>query len=78
MLLVPSKRNVLNPRSLSLDNLPELLREVTQEAKYVERWPSTTFVWAGWSRFYIPVDRYGGVHSLLPWPSRGRSNSRQQ
>jgi hypothetical protein len=38
---------------------------VTQEAKYVERWPNTTSAWAGWSRFDIPVDRYGGVHSLL-------------
>ncbi len=37
----------------------------TQEAKYVERWPNTTYAWAGWSRFDIPVDRYGGVHSLL-------------
>ncbi len=36
-----------------------------QEAKYVERWPSTTSAWAGWSRYDIPVDRYGGVHSLL-------------
>jgi hypothetical protein len=36
-----------------------------QEAKYVERWPSTTSAWAGWSRFDIPVDRYGRVHSLL-------------
>jgi hypothetical protein len=38
---------------------------VTQEAKYVERWPNTTSAWAGWSRFDIPVDRYGGVHSPL-------------
>jgi hypothetical protein len=37
----------------------------TQEAKYIERWPNTTSAWAGWSRFDIPVDRYGGVHSLL-------------
>jgi hypothetical protein len=37
----------------------------TQEAKHVERWPNTTSAWAGWSRFDIPVDRYGGVHSLL-------------
>ncbi len=37
----------------------------TQEAKYVERWPNTTSSWASWSRFDIPVDRYGGVHSLL-------------
>ncbi len=37
----------------------------TQEAKYVERWPNTTSAWAGWSRFEIPVDRYGGVHSQL-------------
>ncbi len=36
-----------------------------QEARYVERWPNTTSTWAGWSRFDIPVDRYGGVHSLL-------------
>jgi hypothetical protein len=36
-----------------------------QEAKYVESWPSTTSAWAGWSRFDIPADRYGGVHSLL-------------
>ncbi len=42
----------------------------SQETKYVERWPSTTSAWAGWSRFNIPVDRYGGVHSLLRWPSR--------
>jgi hypothetical protein len=38
---------------------------VSQEAKYVERWPNTTCAWAGWSRFDIPVDRYGGVHSQL-------------
>jgi hypothetical protein len=38
---------------------------LTQEAKYVERWPNMTSAWAGWSRFDIPVDRYGGVHSLL-------------
>jgi hypothetical protein len=24
-----------------------------------------TSAWAGWRRFNIPVDRYGGVHSLL-------------
>jgi hypothetical protein len=36
-----------------------------QEAKYVESWPNTTSAWAGWSRFDIPVDRYGEVHSLL-------------
>ncbi len=42
----------------------------TQEAKYVERWPSTTSAWADWSRFDVAVDRYGGVHSLLRWPSR--------
>jgi hypothetical protein len=42
----------------------------TQEAKYCESWPSTTSAWAGWSRFDIPVDRFGGVHSLLRWPSR--------
>jgi hypothetical protein len=33
----------------------------TQEAQYIERWPNTTSVWAGWRRFDIPVDRYGGV-----------------
>ncbi len=38
---------------------------VPQEAKYVERWPNTTSAWAGSSRFDIPVDRYGGIHSLL-------------
>jgi hypothetical protein len=37
----------------------------TQEAKYVESWPNTTSAWAGWSIFYISLDRYGGVHSLL-------------
>jgi hypothetical protein len=36
-----------------------------QEAKYVESWPNTTSAWFGWSRFDIPVDRYGRVHSLL-------------
>jgi hypothetical protein len=41
------------------------LLDTTQEAKYVERWPSSTSAWAGWSRFDIPVDRYAGVHSLL-------------
>jgi hypothetical protein len=45
-----------------------------QEAKYVERWPNTTSAWAGWSRFDIPVDRYGGVHSLLIW-TRGTLGS---
>ncbi len=24
-----------------------------------------TSAWAGWSRFDIPLNRYGGVHSLL-------------
>jgi hypothetical protein len=38
---------------------------LTQEAKYVERWPNMTSAWAAWSRFDIPVDRYVGVHSLL-------------
>ncbi len=38
---------------------------LTQEAKYVERWPNTTSAWAGWSRFDSPVDRHGGVHSLI-------------
>ncbi len=45
-------------------------RDVPQESKNAERWPNTTSAWAGWSRFDIPVDRYGGVHSLLRWPSR--------
>jgi hypothetical protein len=38
---------------------------IPQEAKYVESWRNTASAWAGWSRFDIPVDRYGGVHSLL-------------
>ncbi len=42
----------------------------SQKAKYVERWPNTTSTWAGWSRFDIPVDRYGGVHSQLLCTSR--------
>ncbi len=42
-----------------------LYHACTQEAKYVDRWPNMTSAWAGWSRFDIPVDRYGGVHSLL-------------
>jgi hypothetical protein len=29
-----------------------------------------TSAWAGWSRFDIPVDRYGGVHSQLICTSR--------
>jgi hypothetical protein len=37
----------------------------SQEAKYVESWPNMTSAWAGWSRFDILVDTYGGVHSLL-------------
>jgi hypothetical protein len=36
----------------------------------LECWPNTTSAWAGWSRFDIPVDRYGGVHSLLRCTSR--------
>ncbi len=40
-------------------------KAATQEAKYVESWPSSTSARVGWSRFDIPVDRYGGVHSLL-------------
>jgi hypothetical protein len=47
----------------------------SQEAKYVERWPNTTSAWAGWSRFDIPVDRYGGVHSLLICTSRPLGSS---
>jgi hypothetical protein len=37
----------------------------SQEAKYVESWPNTTSAWAGWRRFDIPLDRYGGVQSQL-------------
>jgi hypothetical protein len=37
----------------------------SQEAKYVKSWSSKTSAWAGWSRFDIPVDRYGGEYSLL-------------
>jgi hypothetical protein len=42
-----------------------LLGDGSHEAKCVECWPNTTSAWAGWSRFDIPVDRYGEVHSLL-------------
>jgi hypothetical protein len=42
-----------------------LLSGGPQEAKYVEGRPNTTSAWAGWSRFDNPVNRYGGVHSLL-------------
>jgi hypothetical protein len=42
-----------------------LFADKTQEAKYVEGWPSTTSAWAGWSRFDIPVDRYGEVLYIL-------------
>ncbi len=46
--------------------VPVYFKEVyTEEAKYVDSWPNTTSAWAGWSRFNIPVDRYGGVHSQL-------------
>jgi hypothetical protein len=38
--------------------------DVTQEAKYVESWPNTTSAWAGWSRFDVPVDSYGGVQTF--------------
>jgi hypothetical protein len=38
---------------------------LTQEAKYVERWPNTVSAWAVWSRFDIPVDRYGRLRSQL-------------
>jgi hypothetical protein len=37
---------------------------ITQEAKYVESWPSMTSAWASFSRFDIPMDRSDGVHSL--------------
>ncbi len=40
-------------------------RGATQEAKYVESWPSTTSAWAGWRRFDIPLDRSDRVQSLL-------------
>jgi hypothetical protein len=39
--------------------------DVNQEGKNVESWQNTTSAWAGWSRFDIPVDRYGRVHTLL-------------
>ncbi len=56
---------------LSQNKMQRLCVTVThQEAKYVESWPNTTSAWAGWSRFDIPVDRHGGVHSLLQWPSK--------
>jgi hypothetical protein len=42
----------------------------SQAAKYVESWPNMTSAWDGWSRFDNIVDRYGGVHSLLPCTSR--------
>ncbi len=32
---------------------------------YIERWPDTASAWAGWSRFDIQLDRFGGVHSQL-------------
>jgi hypothetical protein len=44
-------------------------RVQSQEAKYIESWPSTTSAWAGWSRFDIPVDRYGGVHPCYYAPA---------
>jgi hypothetical protein len=50
---------------ISVYILTYLSKSASQEAKYVESWPSTTSAWAGWSRFDIPVDRYGGVYSLL-------------
>jgi hypothetical protein len=50
---------------LNFPNGGERWKGTPQEAKYVERWSNTTSAWAGWSRFDIPVDRYGGVHSLL-------------
>jgi hypothetical protein len=42
----------------------------TQEARYAGGWPNMTSAWASWRGFDIPVDTYGGVHSLLRWPSR--------
>jgi hypothetical protein len=51
--------------SRSIVLLASLVAGRSQEAKYIECWPNTTSAWAGWSRFDIPVDRYGGVHSLL-------------
>jgi hypothetical protein len=40
-------------------------RVVDQEAKYEECWPNTISPRALWRGFDTPVDRYGGVHSLL-------------
>ncbi len=37
----------------------------TPEAKYIERWPSTTSAWAGSRGFDILEKRYSGVPSLL-------------
>jgi hypothetical protein len=64
------ERNVIRNCISAFCNHNFFLAIHTQEAKYVEGWPNTTSAWAGWSRFDIPVDRYGGVHSLLRWPSR--------
>jgi hypothetical protein len=63
----------LRKKAISLHNKNEcpkitsqsLAISKTQEAKYIERWPNTTSSCAGWRRFDIPVDRYGGVYSLL-------------
>jgi hypothetical protein len=58
-------RNLADNSTVCVELLPKLflflLTILSQEAKYVERWPNTTSAWAGWSRFDIPVDRYGGA-----------------
>ncbi len=38
---------------------------VSQGRGWGQSWSNTNSAWAGWSRFDIPVERYGGVHSLL-------------
>ncbi len=62
------KKVVCRIHSIAFKNRFEedlMISVLNQEAKYVERWPNTTSAWAGWSRFDIPVNRFGGVHSLL-------------
>ncbi len=63
------QRHPADNSTVCVELLPKLflftLRILSQEAKYIERWPNTTSAWAGWSKFDIPVDRYGGVRSQL-------------
>jgi hypothetical protein len=62
--IVPSQLRQTEDRAAGL-RIKSLDTVLTQKAKYVGSWPNTTSAWAGWSRFDIPGDRYGGVHSLL-------------